>query len=165
MCFGLGAVTLRNVFARCLGLLLLIACAPYQSGAVFDVATPDGGRRFECVDLQVTPSFSVKINELRSYLPIRFAFGNHCRHAVPLNLSAVRVRATFGEREIPLMAFDPRDEIHPAQIDGRMRAEEIIAFEIPPNWVGNQLQICVKLDLVAESVENPSSFCFDWAAY
>lgn len=120
----------------------------------------EGARRFECLDLQATPSFS----GARAWIPIHFALGNHCRHAVAVDLSAVRVGASHGGRERALGAYDPRDEIHPAELDGRMHAEETIAYELPPSWVGKHLHVCVRLQAVAASPEDPSAYCFDWTA-
>lgn len=148
--------------ARCL-LLLLAACAPYQSGEVFrlgEMGQMDGARRFECLDVQVTPSFS----EGRAWVPIHYAFGNPCRRAVAVDLSAVRVGASHGGDETILRAYDPRGEIHAGELDARMRAEETIAYELPPSWVGKQLHVCVRLSSVAEAPEDSSSYCFDWSS-
>lgn len=121
----------------------------------------EGARRFECLDLQVTPSFSGG----RAWIPIHFAFGNPCRHAVAVDLSAVRVTASHGGNETVLGAHDPREEIHAGELDGRMRAEETIAYELPSSWVGKRLHVCVRLNAVAAAPEDPSSYCFDWSSY
>lgn len=147
-----------NSWRIALALLLASACAPYQRGAVFE--TPEGSRSFECLDVHLGPTF----DRGRDWVVLRYNLGNFCRHATPVDLSAVRVRAEMGEESARLPAYDPREELHPAQLDGRMQAEERIAYEIPPNLVGQRLHVCVILRDVAPSQEQIPDYCFDWEA-
>ena len=141
-----------------IALVLFAACAPYQSGGVFQTA--NGSRSFECLDLNAAPT----LDHGRSWIVIRYTFGNPCRYAAPIDLSAIRVRATHGDSGARLPAFDPRDELRPASLDGRRQAEELIAYEIPPNLVGRTLNVCVTLSDVAQSEELIEDYCFNWEA-
>jgi hypothetical protein len=85
LCLGAVLGRLSVVRARCLGLLLMMACTSYTRGDVFRVDGL-GTHRFECLDRQLTPLFE----RGRSWVPIRYAFGNPCHRAAAL----VRARAS-----------------------------------------------------------------------
>ncbi|MFT5357166.1 MAG: hypothetical protein ACI9KE_004398, partial [Polyangiales bacterium] len=123
--------------------MLMAACVPYQSGGVFH--TVEGSHRFECIDLHVA---SVPFRA-RSWVVVRYGFGNPCQRGAVIDLSAAQVRATHGDENVRLLAFDPRAELGPGELDGRSSGEERIAYEIPPALVGKRLHVCVMLDDVA----------------
>lgn len=155
--FGAVLGRLSVVHAYCLGLLLMMACTSYTRGDVFRVDGL-GTHRFECLDLQLTPLFDLG----RSWVPIRYAFGNPCQRTVSVDLSLVRVRASLGGEEISLEPYDPHSEIRSAWLDGGTQGMETIAYEIPESWVGQTIVVCVNLEAVTERLEDNSPFCFDW---
>ena len=157
LCLGAVLGSLSVVHARYLGLLLMMACTSYTRGDVFR-ADGLGTHRFECLDMQITPLFE----RGRSWVPIRYAFGNPCQRTASVDLGAVRVRASLGGEEISLEAYDPQSEIRSARLDGGMQGTETIAYEIPESWVGQTLVVCVNLEAVTERLEDNSPFCFDW---
>lgn len=135
----------------------MMGCASYSRGSVFRIDGL-GTHRFECLDMQVTPLFNLG----RSWVPIRYEFGNPCQRTVDVDLRIVRVQASHDGEEVSLEAYDPQSEIRSARLDGGMQGLETIAYEIPESWVGQTIVVCVNLEGVSEHLEDNSPFCFDW---
>lgn len=151
----LGRLSVVRTF--CLGLLLMTGCASYSRGSVFRLDGL-GTHRFECLDMQVTPLFNLG----RSWVPVRYEFGNPCQRTARVDLGAVGIRVRLGGEEVSLEPYDPQSEIRSARLDGGMQGLETIAYEIPEAWVGQTLVVCVNLEGVSERLEDNSPFCFDW---
>jgi hypothetical protein len=102
------------------------ACA-YKPGAFTHINKSFPGKRTTvgCLDIAI---------DRRSQLDLTgavlgYEFGNRCTHPATVDLANVRVLAqTASGKRITLNAFDPRWEIRPLRIDGRMAGEEAIEY-------------------------------------
>jgi hypothetical protein len=62
---------------------------------------------------------------------IEYSFGNRCNQPATIDLAAVAVWGTTESGEQRLYPFDPRQEIRPLLIEGRLYGHEVIAYPMP----------------------------------
>jgi hypothetical protein len=104
----------------------LAGCA-YQPGSFQSMTEPLAGQRatIGCLDVAV---------DRRPDLPdgrvvLAYAFGNRCDHPTVVDLASVAMvgRGDDG-RELRLVAFDPRREMRPLELDSCAVGRELIAY-------------------------------------
>jgi hypothetical protein len=115
---------------RRLSLLVLAvvpACVIYSPGSFDDTLSPFIGKRVElrCLDLALALT-----DDARATAPvIAYSFGNHCATETIVDLSTVRVLGRYPDGTArPLVAYDPRHEIVPLQLDAWWRGHEQIEY-------------------------------------
>jgi hypothetical protein len=104
----------------------LAGCA-YNPGSFTHIQVQFAGHQMTvgCLDLAI---------DRRPDLPsgdavVGYAFGNRCDHPTAVDLLAVNVIGrTADGREVELLPYDPRHDIQPLEIDGRLAAKEAIAY-------------------------------------
>jgi hypothetical protein len=83
---------------------------------------------FPCVDLAVAEAHDARARDP----VIAYAFGNRCDHRVTIDFTSLRVVARdVGGREVALAPYDPRHEIRPLPLPGRMQGSERIEYDAP----------------------------------
>jgi hypothetical protein len=120
--------------------IVLGACRAYQPGSL---SPGPGGQlaTLDCLDVAVSPRA-----ELRAVGPVvEIAVGNRCDHAVEVDFGAIRVA---GHR-----AFDPREEIRPALLDGRAVAVEVIEYRPVSDAIATTL--CLDISNMAPGSQPP----------
>jgi hypothetical protein len=85
---------------------------------------------------------------------VAYAFGNRCDHPVVVDLTARPIARAVDGAAYVLAAFDPDEELRPAQLDGRARGHEAIAY---PTAVA-LAEVCVDAAAIA-STTPPSWVC------
>ncbi len=107
--------------------LVVAAGCSYHAGSYADLRGPFPGTRVTvgCVDLAVGlgPESTVEAPV------VAYGFGNHCRHAVMLDLATVRAVGHDAEdREHAMIAFDPNQELRPMPLDGMWSGREQVEY-------------------------------------
>lgn len=93
---------------------------------------------------------------------LQFSFGNRCTRAIPLDLTALRVVArddTGFER--PLVAYDPRRELKPLELEAALSARELIEFRDPygPYFSNAGTTICIDVGGVTPDASQTGPVC------
>jgi len=103
----------------------VVGCA-YQPGSFSSPLREFVGQRVTvgCLDLAVDRRADLSIGPVLAY-----AFANRCDHAAVVDLGAAAVigRSAAGG-ELALRPYDPRGEVHAAEIDGRDVGGEALAY-------------------------------------
>jgi hypothetical protein len=133
--------------------VLASGCA-YKAGSFSHFKAGFAGQRASlgCLDVAV---------ERRPDLPeggtvLGYSFGNRCERAARIDLRAVRVEGrTFDGQSVVLTAFDPRGEIRPLLLDGKMAGTEALAYHADARLA----EVCVDVAMLART-EQPQWLCF-----
>jgi hypothetical protein len=103
----------------------LAGCA-YQPGSFRHAPHDFPGQRatIGCLDLAVDRRADLSIGPVLSY-----QFANRCDRAATVDLGAARVMGRDEQgADIELAPYDPRGELHPAALDGRMVGAEALVY-------------------------------------
>jgi len=77
-------------------------------------------------------SWTLAPAEVQARVVVDLAFGNRCDRGIPVDLRALRVTATCGDRGgVELSPYDPRREIEPGRLAPHGEGRERIAFGAP----------------------------------
>jgi hypothetical protein len=140
----------------------LSACVTYSPGTYLQPSDVHA-RRVGCVEISVGLSFMKEGEANRPVVDYRF--GNACDDPVAFDLGAVKVTATGQDGgHCDLYPFDPQNEIHVAQLDGRREGEEQIEYEPAGEYdAETKLQLCLDLSGVTPADDAPAAepVCFD----
>jgi hypothetical protein len=129
--------------------VLLVGACSYHAGSFADWTGRFPGEQLTigCIDLAVGPAFDVHAEGP----VIAYGFGNHCTHAVTLDLASVRVIGRDADgTERTLRAFDPAYEIRPLPLDALWAGRERIAYVDP--HAESLISVCVDVGGVDASV-------------
>jgi len=136
-------------------------CA-YQPGSFSRIGAAFPGQRatFGCLDVAVDDQ---PLPDGTS--SIEYDFGNRCDRVTTVDLAAIRVVGrTDDGREVALRPLDPRHQIRPLPIDGRLVGREIVAY-----WAGREqrapiVAVCVDAAAIAHAPEQWMCFSETGAA-
>lgn len=123
---GLGrAVVLAGALAGALA-----GCAAYQPGsfssgeAGLDEIFPGERVTVGCLDVAIQ-----RRPDQEESAVLQYRFGNRCNRAIEVDLQRVVVVGRSGDgREVALAPYDPRRELRPARLGGRLVGGEAIAY-------------------------------------
>ncbi len=145
-----------------LALALVGGCIPaYEPGSllVLGDAPDERGRRLGCLDVRVQVIRDPAVPT--TWPVVGVDLGNRCRRPVHVDLRHVAVTARWtDEGPVRLSAFDPRREIHAADLDGHARAREVIAYEAPEDAWGRPDEVCVDVAGITAAAPVPP-VCFE----
>ncbi len=144
---------MRGAWWRLTAMVVLAIAACACSGAdgrALAAHRPDGARRceLECLDAYVGLASSSILIDRQPALVVQYTIGNRCDHAVPLDLSRVRVVVDDDEERRELTPYDPRGEIRLLPLAGRRIAREAIAY---PVAAPDSLRVHIDLHGVADA--------------
>lgn len=103
----------------------VVGCA-YQPGSFSSPSREFVGQRVTvgCLDLAVDRRADLSIGPVLAY-----EFANRCDHAAVVDLGAAAVIGrSAGGGELALQPYDPRGEVHAAELDGRDVGGEVLAY-------------------------------------
>jgi hypothetical protein len=144
--------------------LSLAACqTPYSPGALLSGPAAPLASSLGCLELMARPE---KVFPPSGVL-LAFEMGNRCYHPTCFDLGQVGAVAhgTFGER-VELQAFDPRQELRRACLDGHSLVTERILFvaQQPVDWVASV--VCLNYSRIEpRSPRTVRCFRFDETVY
>jgi hypothetical protein len=103
----------------------ITGCAYQPSSFAFQGESFTGDRvRIGCLDLAI-----VRRPDVDGAAVMAYQFGNRCREPAMIDLGRLRVTGqTVSGDKRDLVAFDPKSEIQPLQLDGRWAGREAIAY-------------------------------------
>lgn len=143
--------------------ILAVGCAaPYVPGSILG---SDGEfsntRRAGCIDIAAGTKASHEVGS--DGVLVWVELGNRCDRAVPIDITRLRV-AAHGDNHVsfPLAAFNPRAEIHPAQVAAHASGVERIEFYYVP---ADATRVCIDWSEMVEEertrgpVPDPSRIC------
>jgi len=120
---------------------LLVGCTVYHPGS-FTAGAAFAGQRATvgCLDVAVA-----RRADRESSAVLQYQFGNRCNRDVEVALGRVAVIARFADgSEEALVPYDPRFQIRPARLSGRLTGQEAIAYPTPRR----ALQVCADLSTI-----------------
>ena len=128
--------------ASLLMVFLLGGCTTtYSPGALFAApeASTHAARRRGCVDIKASLVADDRVP--RSSALIAYELGNGCDDGHVVDLTNIKVTGRAGDRETKLAPYDPRVQLHAADLDGRMVGDEAVRYDGPAGSIFDQ--ICV----------------------
>lgn len=123
----------------------LVGCA-YQPGSFMHGSGPEAvfaGERVTvgCLDVAVARRLDHEAGAV-----LQYRFGNRCNRPVQVDLRSAAVIGRFADgKEVALAPYDPRFEMRPLRLDGRLSGGEAIAYPTPQPVT----QICVDAATIA----------------
>lgn len=134
-------------------------CLPrYVPGTL--TGRPDTRVTVGCLDLQWEP-----VNDLsvpRAHVAVRFAFGNRCDRAVPVDLRRARVTARGEGTEVAFALRDPRGEVTSAVLEAYLRAEEVLEFAPTGTVPESATTLCVDAGGLTDHTAEVPGRCVPW---
>jgi len=131
-----------------------LAGCTYQPGSFAGFARGFPGQRMTvgCLDLAVQ-----RRADLEGAAVLEYAFGNRCKSAVPIDLERVTVVGrTIDGDEITLHPYDPRMELEPRRLDGRLAGSEALAYPATRPLV----QVCADVARISDPRQPSRWVCF-----
>ena len=129
--------------------LNLIGCAaPYSPGALLRGDAAPFAAAFGCLELQAVPERVCPAPNV----VIAYTMGNRCEHPTCFDISEMRAVAYQPEGErVELTAYDPRQELRRACLDGRAQVTERIVYVSEPLVTWPVATVCLNFSRLEQS--------------
>ena len=144
---------------------MLTACffSRYEPGSLRPATGADEHHQFVtvgCLDVLLEATTDAQVPP--THPVVRYALGNRCAHAVPVDFRRVRVEGLYASGRAAMDVVDPRGEIHPALLDGHARASEALEYRPATEHLHPPASLCLVLSTLtpSELTDEAATRCF-----